>query len=375
MNRRFEYIHSFIDSAGGYDGWGAALAADFDGDGRPEYVTGGKGGGFYHLYDYMPNSASWRKIVITNSFSPNVGAAAVDVDGDGRPELVCGEWGDRLFWVVAAPGREDFGSCHAVYKGLDDPHDVLAGDIDGDGADEVIVREKNGRLMYFRIPPDPAGPWHPVIIDSGLEGDGTAVACLSGRKGLDIVTNRGWYENVNGDGTRWKKHPLVPEHIDWHPESRLVPADIDGDGKVEIVISESEISNARLAVLKQQAPGSPWKEEILIEANEDFRALHSLQVVDLDNDGKPEIFTAEMENGKTDGVVKKPRWLCLSRSDGGEWERHVILDINLGTHTAVAADYDGDGIPEIVGKVWRANRINGNNGRNHVDWVKPLFIK
>ena len=91
----------------------------------------------------------------------------------------------------------------------------------------------------------------------------------------------------------------------------MAAADLDGDGQVEVVITESEIGPARLAVLKPRTRGLPWRAKILIDRDEDRRALHSLQLVDLDGDGALEIFTVEMENGKTDGLTSKPEWLVL----------------------------------------------------------------
>ncbi|MBS13407.1 MAG: hypothetical protein CME19_17615 [Gemmatimonadetes bacterium] len=34
-----QFEHVFIDDDPGYDGWGAVVVADFDGDGRPEFAT------------------------------------------------------------------------------------------------------------------------------------------------------------------------------------------------------------------------------------------------------------------------------------------------------------------------------------------------
>lgn len=58
-------------------------------------------------------------------------------------------------------------------------------------------------------------------------------------------------------------HPLNPEELKWHPETRLAVGDIDGDGKLNIVITESEIGNARIAILRQEQLGKAWNAEII----------------------------------------------------------------------------------------------------------------
>lgn len=364
------YDHSFIEADAGYDAWGAMAVGDFDCDGRPEFVTGGKGGGFFHLYDLNIQTSIWDRHVITGELSPNVGAAATDLDGDGRPEIICGEWGPRLLWFACPtgdPGRWDY---RPVYEGLTDPHDLLAADFDSDGRDEIIVRNKDGALLLFRPPGDPAGPWPVQVIANRLEGDGTVAAPVVRPDVLDIITNVAWFENARGDGSVWVRHPFVPEKLDLHPESRVVVGDLDGNGTPVAVVTESEIPNARMVLLHYAGPGQAWEPRLLIDRSDRISGMHSLQLADLDNDGKLEIFTAEMENGRTDGVNTRPRWFCLSRSADGSWNRQVLLDANLGSHSARAADFDGDGNLEIVGKVWRANRVNGAGGKNHVDFLK-----
>ena len=79
-------------------------------------------------------------------------------------------------------------------------------------------------------------------------------------------------------------------------------------------------ANARLAVLSQPDDGpatGEWDPEVLLPAESDYRAMHSLQVVDLDEDGTPEVFVAEMENGKKDGIERKSQWFTLRHVDGG----------------------------------------------------------
>jgi len=367
---QLSYNHSFIESDAGYDAWGAMAVGDFDCDGRPEFVTGGKGGGFFHLYDLDVRTGRWDRYVITRELCPNVGAAATDLDGDGRPEIICGEWGPRLLRFACPTGRLGQWECRPVYEGLADPHDLLAADFTGNGRDDIIVRNKDGALLLFRPPADPTETWPVQVIAEGLAGDGTAAAPITRPDVPDIVTNAGWFENSKGGGSAWVRHPFAPEGLGLHPECRVVVGDVDGDGTPVAVVTESEIPDARMFLLRYVGPDKPWEPELLIDRSERICGMHSLQLADLDSDGRLEVFTAEMENGRTDGVNAKPRWWRLWRSGDGSWRRHVLLDANLGSHTACVADFDGDGNLEIVGKVWRANRINGAGGKNHVDFLK-----
>ncbi|WP_435320731.1 FG-GAP repeat domain-containing protein [Haloarchaeobius sp. TZWSO28] len=379
------FEHTLIDTTGCFWGWpptepgyvsrGCVTVADYDGDGYPEYTIGGvhreDEQGFLFQYDRDPETGDWSRRDLFPDFWPDVGAAALDVDGDGNPELVCSDNEHGILrWVVMAPDRDDYGTSHNVSEpGPLGYHDVLTADLDGDGREEVLVREKGRRLLYHHVPEaDPTDQWPVTVIDDPVPGDGTLVADLSDSPGLDVVTAVAWYENVAGDGTDWERHPVLPPELDWHPETRIAMGDVDGDGEAELVVTESEEDEgARLAVCSRpESDDDYWDVEVVFPAEADYRAMHSLALADFDGDGQLEIFTAEMENKKTDGVEKRPRWYLLSYEDG-EWDRTVLLDENLGTHCATVIDANGDGRPDIIGKTWRANEVNGVDGQNHID--------
>ena len=56
----------------------------------------------------------------------------------------------------------------------------------------------------------------------------------------------------------------------------------------------------------------------------------------------------------------------------GKFVERVILDANLGGHEAVVGDVDGDGDLDICSKLWRPKQDNGNDGRNHFDYLENL---
>jgi len=146
----------------------------------------------------------------------------------------------------------------------------------------------------------------------------------------------------------------------------------DDDGHREVVATESEVdTRARLVVLSHDGIGQNWTHEAVVTKSEDRRALHTLEITDLDGDGRNDIFTAEMENGKTDGQHTIPEWFMLSLTEDG-WTEEVLFDGNLGAHEGKVADFDDDGDLEIVGKIWHPNLPNGNGTNHHVSCLDPV---
>jgi hypothetical protein len=93
-------------------------------------------------------------------------------------------------------------------------------------------------------------------------------------------------------------------------------------------------------------------------------------VGDFNGDGRPDVFSAEMEAFCGD---RPPRWFVWENVDGkGDFREHVVLDANLGAHEAVCGDVDGDGDLDVCSKLWRPMKSNANGGRNHFDFLENL---
>ncbi len=87
---------------------------------------------------------------------------------------------------------------------------------------------------------------------------------------------------------------------------------------------------------------APWREHVVAEPVE--CVVHGIQAADIDGDGRPDIVYAEMHQGKD------PDEVGVYFNRGGKWEKQVIA--TTGSHDIQVADLDGDGDPDLFGANW-----------------------
>ncbi|HUF62420.1 MAG TPA: VCBS repeat-containing protein [Verrucomicrobiales bacterium] len=366
------FQHHFIDRDLPGDSYGQTAFVDLDRDGDLDFVTGGKGPNKSVYWFEFRSPDDWVRRVLGENHPSDVGGTAVDVDGDGWLDHVAGGvW----YRNTGKPRSEPFERI-VFDPDLNAVHDLVAVDVDGDGRRDIITMSDKNNLRWYRIPKDPRQLWKRHDIGSGVHA-GVAAGDIDGDGDLDIARSNVWFENADSKGTGWIEHP-IPFGSSSEPypfATRCVIADINGDGKLDLVMTENEIRAGKIAWLENtDGKGLNWKAHPLTAGDPAARgAYHSLAVADFDRDGDLDIFTVEME-----GIAgaRPPRWFIWENMDGkgAEFVERVILDNALGGHEAVVADVDGDGDLDIASKLWRPRKDNGNGGRNHADFLENLLI-
>jgi hypothetical protein len=365
------FRHHFVDDALPGGSWGQTALADIDGDKDLDFITG-RSGGDVRWYEFRGRDG-WKLHTIGEESPSDVGGAVLDVDRDGRLDFVAGgAWYRQPERPRSGPWpRIPF---DAALRGV---HDVVVADLTGDGREEVLTMSDRNDLRYYVIPAENTdGPWPMRKIADSVHA-GISAGDLDGDGDVDVVRSEVWLENL-GRGETWREHKFCP--IPWadrkevgfyYRAARSCVADMNDDGRNDIVLTEAEFSGARVAWF--EAPKNPravpWKAHVLPHSGDEERGpYHSLQVADFDLDGDPDIFSGEMERFG----VPPHRWF-IWENRGGEFVEHAIFDKALGTHETVAGDVDGDGDIDLVGKLWSPVRDNGNGGRNHVDYLENLL--
>lgn len=365
---KLHFKHHFGDREIQEDALGQTALVDLDRDGDLDFITGKRRGTVW-WYEYL-SADHWKRHTLGENSSSDVGGAALDVNRDGWIDFVTGgAWYENPQNPRVATFRR-----HVFDKKLVAVHDVVVGDLNGDRRPDVVTMSDQNDLRWYQISDDPTGRWKMTAIGQSVHA-GICLGDLDGDGDLDVVRSNVWMENQES-GTQWTGHKMTEPWGASEPPfavnaTRTCTADINTDGRLDVVIADGENRGARIAWL--EAPVDPrlgkWQIHYLPKADLARRgAYHSLQVGDLDNDGDVDIFTVEMEAFAGD---RSPRWFIWENLDGrGRLVERVILDAKLGGHEAVIGDVDGDGDLDICSKLWRPMRVNGNGGKNHFDYLE-----
>ena len=278
-------------------------------------------------------------------------ACTGDVDGDGKNDVITANNFDQtisVFRNTSVNGSVSF-AAQIVYPS-DYSYSLALGDIDGDGKQDIIIGCSNSIIVYKNnctpgtIAFTKAGDFYlgngeADIVVTDLDGDGRSDVIIADNSGITLLKNTST-STISFDVPVFFTVGYLP--------GQLSVADLDGDGKPDIAVTSTDNAvahNGKVSVFRNTTvSGAPFSVSSLA-AKIDFvtaKSTNGLIVADLDNDGKKDIVAANSESG-TISIFKNT---CTP----GNISMATKVDYNTGTSTTLISidDLDGDGKPDLV---------------------------
>ncbi|MEM6344997.1 MAG: VCBS repeat-containing protein [Bacteroidota bacterium] len=326
-------------------------AGDLDGDGDLDIVSG------RYLY-HNPGTGkvgNWQRTALEENVD---GIFSIDVDGDEYADIIAQALPDIYWYEAIDQAGTRFvrsrvatvpATSHVNSQGFEKA-DIIK------GAKQELLIAGNGNVYCIRIPEEPSSPesWPTHLIGANTSDEGIGTGDIDGDGDIDIVCGRRdagedepkllmWFENPGSVITAWNAH-LVGETD--HPIDRIELADLNGDGKLEIVMAEErypglEPDGALLFFSAAQNVHLPWDKHLIARQY----SSNNLDLADIDQDGDIDLLTGEHKGPNLE--------LQLWENDGkASFQKHIIdqgKENHLGTQFY---DLDGDGDLDIIGAAW-----------------------
>ena len=266
----------------------ALAAADLDGDGKPDLAYYGDPRELEVVYQSGEWGSRREKFAIPDGLMDASALRAVDLDGDGKSDLVLLGAG-KTYLIRQRSGA--LSKPQAIYNAFPEASSLLVGDFDGDQRPDLCLLTRGSHPFVLRFQREDG--FGPEIAVKSLALHRALAAPLDGEARAGLIAIQGNTRRLRA--LKWGKpkespRPALgePRFYGFRPEGdpalrRLQLADVNGDGKADLVVSFAE--TAELDVYLQNARGElspPLAFPTLAE-------VKSIAVGDFDGDGAPEV--------------------------------------------------------------------------------------
>ena len=293
-------------------GYSSLTAADFNGDGKadlaaPNGIYFGNGDGTFLAPLSVPDQTT----------------SVADFNNDGRADTVNVSYpGSGSILVELGQANGTFVEKSTQLRNPTNAALRVIGDFNGDGKQDIILSDDAGDEVWLgngdgtftygsTLNVAPSGPFGYQAANGGaiadIDGDGKADLVLTSNTLDTPMVGVFW---GNGDGTFAAPTIFTPSHV----YGNIVLADVNGDSHPDLVLSDS----FGIAVVEYQGSRSFGQEDHYVAGND----LGQLSLADVNGDGAPDIIAVDTSGTTVAVLLNQPN----GTPPGGV---HVQLSLSL----------------------------------------------
>jgi fibronectin type 3 domain-containing protein len=337
--------------------------ADINGDGKPDLIVPGA----VLLNTTAPGSVNPEFTVTPQASQGYSSIAVADINGDGKPDLIALQPPSAFatVWLNTTPsgaGTPAFAGAQLFGITASSPS-LVAADINGDGKPDLIVTNTAGNRVSVLLNTTAAGsstvsfaPLQSFVVETAPNR--VAVADINGDGSPDLVVmNQGKSVSVllNTTAAGSSTASLAAEQVVASFGNFAAVADLNGDGKPDLIIEKDVGASGTLAVLLNTttagsgavsfaAPQTVFQQ--FFDSTIGGSGLADAVAVDLNGDGTLDLLVEEY-GSQSPGVAVNNT--AVGASTVNFVQLHSTFTGPSAGGELITADVNGDGMPDAIG--------------------------